>query len=262
MKLLRYFRRTFSLSLLTWMQYPADFFVSGIGSMVYTVMQISLFYFMFSAGSTGRLGEFTFQEFYLVFLISQWSVSLFFFLSWENLSVLRKGIEQFQLDIPLTKPLSPNILLLFPKFSISSAAPMLFIQTVLSIGLLFTGLPSSVLWYHIPLFFLWIILGYLLILAMVLLAVSIQFFIPGFQGLWKLTAAMTDTSQYPRTLFPEMVQWILMGILPFFLIADPIFSLYMGKLSLQYIFLHFSYTALYFGLCYSFWRSGLKKYGT
>lgn len=258
----RYLKRIFLLSFRTWIQYPADFFVSGIGSIMYTIMQITLFYFMFSASSTGHLGVFSFQEFYLVFIISQWSVSLFFFLSWENLSVLRRGIEQFLLDIPLTKPLSPDIILLLPKVSLSGGAPMIFIQSILSIGLLFTGLPATVHWYHMPLFFYWTILGYLIIHHMVLFGVAIQFFVPGFQGLWKMTAAMTDTVQYPRTLFPDVIQWIFMGLLPFFLIADPIFMLFQEKLTIPYLLLHTGYSIFYCVCSYLFWRYGLRKYGT
>lgn len=260
MKHILYIKNLCRLSLKSWLQYPADFFVGGIGSIIYTAMQLGLLYFMFENSVKGSIGGYSFQDFYLAFFVSQWSVTLFFLMGWDNVQALRKNIHSHDLDYYLTRPLHSYVSLLYTKVSISSILPMLFIQCILTLGLFFVGIPSIPLYLTISLP-LWIILGFFLLQTLMLWGVSIQFYLPGFHGLYKFIQNLSETTQYPKDIFPTSVQFILMYIFPYFLITDPLYKAFQGTLTVEYFMFHFLFILFYIALSYTIFFLSLRRYG-
>lgn len=258
----KYLRRIILLSFLSWIQYPLDVLMSGVGSIFYTIMQLSLFYFLFQTSASGTLGAVHFQDFYLVFVCTEWSMVLFFFFTWDNVLHLQTGIEHFFLDSALIKPLPAFLLLQFPKVGLSETVPVLFILICLHLGFFIIGLPPSLHLLHVPLLALWIILGFLLFHFVNLWCVSVQFYIPGFHGLWKFLRETSNLVQYPRTLFPSPIQWFFLFFFPYFLLSDPLYTLLSGNLTLAYVLEHFIFSVLYCSLSSIFWARGLRRYGT
>lgn len=257
-KLIRYFRQIFRLSFLTWMQYPQDIFAAGIGSIGYTVMQLVYFHFLFTTGRNS-LGGYSFQEFYLVFFITQWSVALFFLFSWRNIQESGKEIERGNIDIQFIRPISPTLLLHFPRLEVNSFVPLLFIQSVLAILFFFVGLPALSPWF-LPFALFCILAGWFLLHCTLVMSVSMLFYLKGFWGMYKMSSNFSDFMQYPKNLFPTIVQLFFSLIIPYFWVADPIYSFYKGTLGIRYFLVYILFYGIFITVAYTLWDKGLKKY--
>ncbi|MFN7161235.1 MAG: ABC-2 family transporter protein [Candidatus Gracilibacteria bacterium] len=257
-KLFLYFRRITKMSFLTWMQYPQDIFASGIGSVVYTFMQLAFFYFLFTSGKN-VLSGYTFQQFYTVFFISQCSIALFFLYSWGNLQRLGKDIEQGNIDLQLIKPFHTAIILQLPKLFVNSFMPMFFIQAVLVCLFFFIGIPKVSLWFF-PFSFVLIISSWILLHATYVICISVLFYLKGFWGFYKTAGNFSDLVQYPKDLFPSWIGILFTFCIPYFMVSDPLYRVFKDELTLQYVFFYVLFYVCFLSISSLIWHFGLRRY--
>jgi ABC-2 type transport system permease protein len=166
-------------------------------------------------------------------------------------------VNKGELDILLTKPISPLFMALTRYISISS-----IFNFAMGIGICITyakgaGFPGGIHWLLVP---VWLSVG---VIAALLLRFIFSIWVfwteRGF-ALARLYYQFFTFATKPETLYPKTIRYIMLTILPFALIGSlPARALMQGLKLEEYIVLIAVLLGFYF-LNRMLWRQGLKRY--
>ncbi|MFZ5392372.1 MAG: ABC-2 family transporter protein [Patescibacteria group bacterium] len=249
------------MSLITSLMYKLDWIFGVSTTFVYSFMQLFYIVMIFQAGDVVKIGGFSVWQVTLVFILGQIVWMFAFIFVFENVSAFRNKVMVGDLDHYLLKPVAPEFLLSFQKFGLVEASAMVVYSMV---GLLFIFLSEKIIftieqWCGI------LLIGFgsvILTFCLYWMAGLVFFYWPNFYTAHWFLSNTSDVGRYPRKVYPGIMQWVLIYLMPLMCIINPIYDVMEGSLDFWRI-LDICLVILVFVFIYCFmWQDGLKRYSS
>lgn len=259
MKTLRKYARVFGVQLknnfVREAVYRSNFLTMLCVDLVWIAVEFSLFTVIYA--NTDTLAGWTKEQvfFFLgIFFASDALFTTFFQKNFWNFSDL---VNKGELDILLTKPISPVFLALTRWMSLTS-----IFNLALGIGIAVkyadaSGFAGGIRWMMLP---LWLLIG---LISALLLRFAFSVWVFWTDRAWALSRLYYQFFHFatkPDAIFPVMIRYSIMTFLPFAFIGSvPTRALLEGLSLEEYALIAFVLTSFYFFDSY-FWRRGLRRY--
>lgn len=260
----RYFKifcRVARMSLITSLMYKLDWVLGVVTTFVYTVMQLLYIVIIFGAGGVVQIGGFTVWQVILVFILGQIVWMFAFIFVFENVSAFRTKVMQGELDHYLLKPVAPEYLISLQKFGLVEASAMIVYSLV---SLLFIFLNGKMVFSFGQWFWIWLIgLGsVILTFCLYWIAGLVFFYWPNFYTAHWFLANTGDIGRYPRRVYPDIMQWVLIYVIPLMCVINPIYDVMENSWDF-WRGLDVGLVIVLFVLIYVFmWKDGLRRYSS
>lgn len=239
-------------------QFRLDFFFRVVMDCIYYAVNLSFYQVIFS--HVGTLGGWS-KEQAMVFVAGYLFVdAVQMTLFSNNLWGLPQIINRGDLDYYLVRPASSLFFLCFRDFAANS-----FLNLLITIGILFwafAGLPQPLNIFEILWYFVLLVHGTFIFLAMQLLFMIPIFWTHSVDGLRHIPWQLTRVSERPDRIFRGFVRKLFTLVLPMSLIASFPARLVLEPFDWQILAHLFSVSAVLWVVVISFWRFGLKNYSS
>jgi len=242
------------------MQYRYGFFMNIIGwAMSYAGTAVTMWVMLYSFQS---LEGWSFWQLIFLFALAvlSWGVCVIFFFHFRSLDqyILNGTFDRF-----LIRPIHPFFHFMAMKFDVGAFGQLLFSIAAVTLAYIQLNL-------HWPIWkwgvFLSAVIGGTFIQGGILVLISaIAFWTTRSERFyWVVMFPAKSMMNYPLSLYPRALQWVVTFILPFafvnylpaLLLLDkthPSISPYWGAFS-------FAVGLVFFGICYRIWMMGLNRY--
>ncbi|MFV9510605.1 ABC transporter permease [Tepidibacillus sp. LV47] len=248
-----------SASIRAQLQYRYGFIMNILGwAMNYTGMAITMWVMLYSFKA---LAGWTFWQLLFLFALSvlSWSISLLFFFHFHNLDqyILNGTFDRF-----LVRPIHPFFHFIAMKFDVGAFGQLLFSIIAFIFAYHQLHLSFSLLQWLV---FAGSVLGGVLIQGGILVFISaVAFWTTRSEQLyWVVLFPAKNLMNYPLSIYPRIVQWFLIFVIPFAFVNYFPSLLLLGKTGdFPSFFGFFSpfVGIIFFYLCWRFWMKGLDRY--
>lgn len=253
----RVYRTYLGLAIKELLEYRWNFVVMSSYGAVYIVGMYFLIQTMFT--QTEMIGGFSKEEvlFFFSFSTVQWALSSFFFLDGLK-RFMMFDVKTGQFDFILLKPISSQFLVaisnpVLEAVIMGAGSLLFFASTVVGIAdqITFTG----IIW-----FALITVLGLIIQYNWLAIYASAAFFFEQSSQLLRTYQSLQDHGQYPLTVYPRSVSWLVLTIIPiaFMAYVPGIFLLNRG--STEWIVITLVLTLISSVLNAICWHWGSKHY--
>ncbi|RXT06351.1 ABC transporter permease [Ammoniphilus sp. CFH 90114] len=242
------------------MQYRYAFFMNIIGwAMSYAGTAVTMWVMLHSFGS---LEGWTLWELIFLFALAvlSWGICVLFFFHFRSLDqyILNGTFDRF-----LVRPIHPFFHFMAMKFDIGAFGQLLFSIVAVAIAYHQLQLEWTIGKWGI---FAGAVLGGTLIQGGLLVLISaIAFWTTRSERFyWVVMFPAKSMMNYPLTLYPRIIQWVVIVVIPFAFVnylpalllldkSHPFYSSYWGSMSAVI-------GLIFFWICYRIWMLGLDRY--
>jgi len=241
------------------LQYRYAFVMNILGwAMTYAGTAVTMWVLLFSFGA---LDGWVFWELIFLFALAvlSWGVCMIFFFHFRSLD---QYIVNGTFDRFLVRPVHPFFHFMAMKFDVGALGQFLF--SIAAVGLAYSNLNLHWTWQWAV--FLGAVIGGSLIQGGLLVAISaVAFWTTRSERLyWVIMWPLKNLMNYPLSIYPRLVQLLVVFILPFAFVnylpalillekTGRIFAPFWGALSPLV-------GGIFFWLCFRFWLLGLDRY--
>ena len=235
--------------------YRSNFITAMVIDLVWYAIEFTLFSVIYA--NTSSLGGWSQNQvfFFLGFMFASDALFAAFFGNafWRFSDLINKG----ELDVVLTKPVSPVFLILSRYFNLTSLINMLLGFGIMIRYAPLAGFEGGVHWVAV---FVWLLVAVAIqVLARFAFSVGV-FWTERSWALVRLYYQLFTFASKPDSIFPKPLRYITMTILPFALIGSvPARSLLFGLNHLDWILIAAA-TVFFAVFDVVLWRMGLRKY--
>jgi len=249
-----------SASIRTQLQYRYAFVMNILGWMMsYAGTAVTMWVMLYRFKA---LDGWNFWELIFLFALAvlSWSISILFFFHFRTLDVY---IVNGTFDRFLVRPIHPFFHFMTLKFDVGAFGQLLF--SIIAVALAVTRLHLH--WQILSwLTFIGALLGGALIQGGIIILISAMAFwtTRSERFYWTVMFPAKNLINYPLAIYPRMVQWILVFVVPFAFVnylpacvllnkADPVYPRFLGLLSPVV-------GMVFFWFCYRVWMFGIDHY--
>jgi ABC-2 type transport system permease protein len=261
-KYLKIWWRVARMSLMCDMAYKWDFLSRFGTGMVWMVLEVVMIYLIYSVAGINEIAGFGQMEIYLVWSFYQLVMSMVFVIS-PGLVIyaIFRQIHFGGLDFFIIKPVNLFFLLVNQRYSLREFAPTFFMGILGVILIMLYGNIEFDFWQ-------WTMVLYVIVSSIVLLsvlywiAVFVAFFVENAKFLISFVDEMSGVGIYPKEIYAKWMQNFLLFVLPFLLVANPIYNILENKFDWKNI-INSALIVLIFVLILKIeWGVGLRKYNS
>jgi ABC-2 type transport system permease protein len=239
--------------------YRLNVFTQGIFTVVYMLGLLFLIEAIFLR--TPSLGGWSKDEIILMYgtFTFMWGwIALLFFDGFRRFCV--SGVRAGELDAFLTKPANTEFLVGFSFPDISIVPHQLFAFTVMTHQIMTLHLYANFI--NFALFFFFFVIAFFTLYFIFGIYASSTFYLTNSAQLLRMAENLSDHSQYPTTIYPQMLQPILYSILPTALLGYVPASFLLGRGSWQLAAGMIALLVISIHLNHFFWERGLRNYSS
>lgn len=259
-KMMRLYLHLVGASIRAQMQYRYAFFMNIIGWMMsYAGTAITMWVMLYSFGA---IHGWTFWELIFLFALAvlSWGMCILFFFHFRSLD---QYIVNGTFDRFLVRPIHPFIHFVAMKFDIGAFGQLLFSVTAVTLAYVRLGLNWTASQWIV---FIGALLGGMMIQGGMLVIVSaMAFWTTRSERLyWAVMFPAKSLMNYPLTIYPRLVQWLLTIAVPFAFVNYYPALLLLGKSNIAFPPLLGMFSplvgAFFFWICFRVWAAGLNRY--
>jgi ABC-2 type transport system permease protein len=264
MNLKKYFKvgaRLMKANVMTEMIYRANFFFGSFTTVMYFVIQLVYIYYLFESGGATEIGGFSREEVYFVMVCHQLVMAIFFAFIIDNLSSIIEKAHKGQLDFLMLKPIRPTFLMFNQETRLFGPLSMLIYSVMTMAALLYRGniiIEPSMFWMII----LIMVLSIILMHSLYLIGTSVFFWYNEFWALWDVIHEFQEIVKYPKSVYPAIMRFVLLFILPMFNIINPIYGILRHEPSWGIILNLLIVNIIFGGIAWTMWIYGLRRYSS
>ena len=202
--------KLFRFSLVNFLEYRADFWLTWSGDILAAAFTVVLFATIYS--QVQLIAGWSRGEIYLLLAVVSYIEALIYFLYLEGIRSISRQLPQGELDFSLTKPVDFQFLMTFSKISPHTLGPLMpaVILTIAGLRLL----APSFFFVKLLLYFYLIVLGLLIPYSLALLLTSYSFIATRFHGVMHLDSRLRDLGGNPLEIFPQKLKLLFLSIVP------------------------------------------------
>jgi ABC-2 type transport system permease protein len=255
----RVYKQIIHMMVALMMTYRLNVVIQGLFSVVYTLGLLFLLEVIFL--KTPTLGHWDKDQIFLLFgnFSFMWSLILLFFYEGSRRFCI-SGVRSGELDTYLTKPVNTQFLVAcsFPDITVLP-------QLLFSLAVLFYEFTKQQLYInsaHLVLFGFFFFVCFIALYFILGIYASLTFFMTNSVQLFRSVENFSDHSQYPTSVYPQILQPLLYSLIPAGLLGYIPTSFLIGKGSW-----HLGLGAIFVLLISIFinhysWKHGLRQYSS
>ena len=245
---------------MTEMSYKQDFLFQMVTTFVYMVVQVLSIKYLFLAGGITQIYGYSMAQVYFVFALIQLFMMLHFIFTYPSLETARWQIFRGQIDFYLVKPINTIYQISMQRIKISAGLAIfgyLFFLFYLSRE---TLVVIDVFKFAQLVFLVFFAFG--LFYFMIWISTTAWFFWSKFESLRWLIHNSQDITRYPKKIYPQFLQSLLIYVLPMFLMINPAYDILQNEFGWS-DFGRMIMMLIMFGLIYLImWKEGLRRYNS
>jgi ABC-2 type transport system permease protein len=239
--------------------YRLNLLTQGTFTIVYMLGLLFLIQAIFL--KTPTLGGWTKDEIILmygVFTLMWGWIALLFFDGFRRFCI--SGVRAGNLDIFLTKPANTEFLVGFSFPDISIVPHLFFAFYVMMYQIIKLQLYMNI--GQVFLFIFFFILCFFILYFVFGIYASTAFYVTNAAQLLRMAENLSDHSQYPTKIYPQMLQPVLYSLLPTALLGYVPTSFLLGRGSWQLALSMIALLIVSMVINHRFWRHGLRQYAS
>lgn len=250
-------RTYFRLGLINFVQYRADFFIAVVNAMIMVVSQILAISVVFN--QTDSLRGWSRNDLIVLAGVQLVVSGVLGIVIRPSIQAFMESIRLGTFDFLLTKPADAQLLA-----SVQSVAPQAFVQFLIGIGVIVTGLflqSADVAFTHLLLFLLLLGAGTTMIYSFMMVLATLTFWFIKLDNIMVIFNTMFgNAGSWPITIYPAWLRVSLTFIIPVaFAVTIPSEAL-LGRVTAQSILLTFALAAGFLFAARKFWLYAIRNY--
>jgi len=255
-KYLKIIKIYFIGSLMKQMEYKFNFLFGGVFELVWLLMYLVFINIIFI--NTGTIGGWNRYEIMLLTFQGGLTDAVFTFAIVPGLGMLPSLINTGNLDFYLLKPVNNRFILSTHDYDFPQIKNILF--NILGIIFCIYKLNLSLSMKRILGYIILSVLGFIIIYCIMLILMSLGFWLLRLDVVMSIGSQLITIGNKPFSIYPNLIQKILIYILPILIAFNfPVLHL-MDSLSIFQYILAFFITLLWWGLAEIILRRGIKRY--
>jgi ABC-2 type transport system permease protein len=228
---------------------------------MFFVTHILLIKMLFVVGGADQIAGFSIHQIYLVVALAQIAIFFVYVFIQSNTPLVINQINNGLLDFFLVKPASAKFLIMTQRFVAVQAYIIILYLMVFFPYLYYMG-ALDLTWQQFG-WLLYITINSILIHGLLLwIAAGLNFIWPNFRVLYLFINNTLNVTDYPKKIYPQVIQGFLTFIVPLFLIINPAYEVLEGSFGWD-DFVNIFLITLMFGLIFlNLFKYGLKRYNS
>jgi ABC-2 type transport system permease protein len=255
---LRILLQFWKASLIQAMEYRTSFFLGILANALdfgFGLVQYALFFSVAESVAGWEMPQLL--TFYAVFMTV---FSLHFIFLYPNLDGISTLVNSGKLDLVLTKPISPQVLLSFRRLSFEELGSFATAQCLLW-GLILTGtIPISAA--QVVAFLFALACAFLLVYSVFVMFLALAFWFEKLDNMSDLLWSMFGLCRYPVDVFPGWLRLIFRNILPIAFVTTVPARALLAPLEPLILLQGGALATIFFLLACTFWRRILRTYSS
>lgn len=240
------------------MAYRLQFWADTLGTLVWTLIQLSVLKLMFQ--ETPIIGGWDFWHVLLLFTYQQLAFYFTYMFVYPAIKEFAEQIRQGTFDWVITRPLDSQFFVATQKFRFSVLFS--FITVIFFYFYVLSHITSDFNWVRIFISGLLFICSISILSSILYIAASTMFWFVRGEALNSIVYSSLDIGRYPRRLYTGWIKYLFTFFWPFALLFNIPAEMALGLLTVPSLLIFLMITAVFAYVSRKFWLYSIKHYSS